>query len=135
MDIIYYITINILLILIILSLLFLKFYRQILIYFDRLIDFLRGFIYKNDSFFTILFLIVFFTEQLVLIILAWYFRENIIFLQIIISIFALIVVTTSSFQKIILDVRVRYFKEQATVLMRLAYFSEKMVNKYKKLKK
>ena len=110
-------------------------YKKILPFFDGLINDLRLFIYKNDSLFTILFLFIFFFQQLLLIVLSYFFNENVIRLQVLISIFALIVVTTSSLQKLILDIRVRHFKEQSIALSRLYHSSQTTLNMLKKLLK
>lgn len=98
-----------------------------------MVDKIRYFIFKNDSFFSIIFLLIFFIEQLILIILVFYFKVNIELLQLIISVFALIVVTTSSFQKLILDIRVRHFKEQTIGFSKLFFQSQKMLGNFKEL--
>lgn len=111
------------------------FHRRLLNCFDDLITDLRFFIYKNDSFFTILFLFIFFIQQLILIIFGHIFREDVIRLQILISIFALIVVTTSSLQKLVLDIRVRHFRDQSIAFSKLYYSNEKILEALKKILK
>lgn len=61
---------------------------------------LRKFISEYTGIFTVLFIVLFFIEQIVLVILVFYFRVDAI-IQMIISIFALVVVTTATFQKFI----------------------------------
>lgn len=61
----------------------------------------RKFVIENSGFFTILFLVIFFLEQALLIILIFSFFSVPYRLQIIISIFALIVVTTATLQKFV----------------------------------
>lgn len=60
----------------------------------------RDFIANNGSIFTILFLSIFFIEQLVLVI-GVYFYDASLKLQMLIGIFALIVITTATLQKFI----------------------------------
>tara|TARA_Y100000034_G_scaffold44750_1_gene55000 strand:- start:3624 stop:4007 length:384 start_codon:yes stop_codon:yes gene_type:complete len=88
---------------------------------DKTCNNTRIFIHKNESFFTILFLFFFFIQQFILVILVFYFKTNLNLLQVIISIFALIVITTASLQKIILDVRIRYFREKVDILINLIH--------------
>jgi len=110
------IIINIILFFITIILLFNKYFLRTL---DKTCNNTRIFIHRNESFFTILFLFLFSIQQFILIILFFYFKTNLNLLQIIISIFALIVVTTASLQKIILDVKLRYFREKVNILTKL----------------
>ena len=114
------------LVFVILSLFLISQRRTIFSSLNGLCEDIRDFIVKNDSFFTLAFLALFFLEQLALIILVFYFEyKNINALQILISIFALIVVTTSSLQKTILDVRVKHFKEQTIMGQKLTFLLER----------
>lgn len=79
----------------------------ILDFLDYICTKLRNFIADNHSFFILLFIFVFFIEQLILIILGYIFKTDIAKLQILISIFALIVVTTATLQKTFLEIKLR----------------------------
>lgn len=133
MELIFYAIIGIIQIGIILALCIL-FHRRLALFFNELIDNCRWFIQENDSLFTILFLALFFFEQLSLIIFAYVFRENTTILQIIIGIFALVVVTTASFQKTILDVRIRYFKGQKEIAENLPLYVNELMSRLTKKK-
>ncbi len=117
---------------VVLFLIIVLFNKELLKLIDRICYNLRNFVYRNDSFFTILFLLLFFIEQVILLIFVFYYRENISAIQIIVSGFGLIVVTTASLQKAILEVRVRHFKEQAIAVHRLTYFVERILSALKK---
>src|SRR3989344_8332787 len=108
------------------------FHKKLAYFFNDLISDCRWFIQENDSLFTILFLILFFVEQLFLIIFAYLFRENVIVLQIIIGVFALVVVTTASFQKTILDVRIKHFKGKKELFENMYLYTMEMVRRFKK---
>lgn len=120
----------ILLLIIIFILIF--FYKNILIYIDGVCEYLRNFILKNNSFFTILFLLLFFIEQMILLGLIFYYKEKIDIIRIIVSGFALIVITTATLQKIILEVRVTHFKEMGIMGKKTIYMLERWLDKYKK---
>ena len=77
---------------------------------------------------------MFFVEQLFLIIFAYLFRENVIVLQIIIGVFALVVVTTASFQKTILDVRIKHFKGQKEIAENLYLYVDELMSRFSKKK-
>ncbi len=98
-------------ILLILSILFLKL-PKILDIVDIRIERCRKFIDKNEGVFSILFIILFATEQVLLIILISLFKESIDIIKIIVSIFSLVVVTTATLQKLILEIKRRYDKER-----------------------
>ena len=110
------------------------FHKKLAYFFNDLISDCRWFIQENDSLFTILFLILFFVEQLFLIIFAYLFRENVIVLQIIIGVFALVVVTTASFQKTILDVRIKHFKGQKEIAENLYLYVDELMSRFSKKK-
>src|SRR3989344_473780 len=66
--------------------------------------FARDFFHDNYSFFDVSFLVAYFVEQISLIVLLTFYPEMITFW---VSIFALLVVTTSSLQKLSMDSRDR----------------------------
>lgn len=119
-----------------LLILFLLTYKPTLNYLSNLTIEIRRFIYSNDNFFTVFFLFVFFLQQLLLVMLVYYYRKDIDILQLLISLFALIVVTTSSLQKVILDVRIRHFKEQRDSVYKAFTYVDRLLKELKtKIKK
>ncbi len=70
--------------------------------------FIRDFFHNNYSFFDVSFIIAYFVEQFVLILLLEYIPNRIVLL---VSLFALIVVTTSALQKLTMDSRDRELRE------------------------
>ena len=72
----------------------------------------RKFIDENEGFFTILFVLIFTAEQILLIVFTTIFKENSSILRLIISIFALFVITTASLQKFVIETKRRYEKER-----------------------
>ena len=72
----------------------------------------KDLVIKHTTFLTIIFLIIFTLEQIILIFMVNEFKTNVNILQICISIFALWVVTTAYFQKSISDIREEHYKEQ-----------------------
>lgn len=68
----------------------------------------RYFIRNNEGFFSIFFIILFAVEQIVLIGLTTYFKDEAGLLRLIISIFALLVITTASLQKFVIETKRRY---------------------------
>ena len=71
----------------------------------------RKFMKNNEGFFSIFFIVLFAIEQSILIGLTTYFKEDTTKLRLIISIFALFVMTTASLQKFVLETKRRYEKE------------------------
>lgn len=86
-------------------------FEDILIFINKKCNFLRYFIEKNDGLFTILFLLLFSVEQIILIFLIYINGDKINILKLIISIFALVVVVTASLQKFILEKKREYDKK------------------------
>lgn len=82
-------------------LIFILCYKELVTLITEMGNCCRKFIIENTGFFTILFLSIFFLEQVLLIIVVFYFFEVPPTLQIVISIFALIVVTTATLQKFV----------------------------------
>lgn len=75
----------------------------------------RIFVDENEGFFTILFILMFTAEQILLIIFTTIFKENSTILRLIISIFALFVITTASLQKFVIETKRKYEKEREIV--------------------
>jgi len=103
---------------------------------SRLIEPTREFIKKNEGVFSIFFIILFALEQTLLILLTDYFKNNTGFLRLIISIFALVVMTTASLQKFILETKRRYEKEAKKSIKKTTLTLEKykkLVGEYDKL--
>ena len=89
--------------------------KDLVNFLDERCNVIRHFVWKHDDFFSGLFLFVFFIEQLLLIAFVYLFNwldSGIVLLQLLISAFALIVITTSSLQKLILEIKNRYFKSE-----------------------
>lgn len=74
----------------------------------------REFILENTSLFTILFLFIFFLEQMILIILIYTLNVS-IKAQVLISLFALIVVTTAALQKFIWEYKFQKGREKLVI--------------------
>ncbi len=89
----------------------------------------REFIKKNEGVFSIFFIVLFALEQALLILLTDYFKDNAGFLRLIISIFALVVMTTASLQKFVLETKRRYEKEAKKSIKKTTLTLEK----YKKV--
>lgn len=68
---------------------------------------IRRFIENRTGFFTILFLILFFLEQLILLVGVHFFRVS-LQLQTFIGIFALVVITTATLQKFVWEYKYNY---------------------------
>jgi hypothetical protein len=116
-------------ILIIITILFL-FLKEILSFIDNRCKYLREFISKNGGIFTILFSFLFFVEQILLIVAVSYFLEIPPKAQFIISLFTLIVLTTATFEKFILEKRNEYQKVE---LIKTAVQNEEMLTQFKQL--
>ena len=92
------------------------------------IEICRKFIIKNDSFFSILFIVLFGLEQVALIIFVFVYNEHINILKLIISIFALVVITTASLQKSLLDTKRKHEKEQYESAVEAKKYIKKIVD-------
>ena len=104
-DLLMLIVLNLTLFLIIIFILFCNFLPIIFRCLEKTIIITRGFVKHNEGFFSILFILLFALEQVILIGLTTYFREEANLLRLIISIFALVVITTASLQKFILETK------------------------------
>jgi len=80
---------------------------------ERLYQNLRKFYHRNYSLFDILFLLLYFLEQIFLIYFLFKFSS---YVSEIVSIFAIVVITTISIQKTILDSKNKEIKEAYTDL-------------------
>jgi len=85
---------------------------------DQIIEPCRKFADKNEGFFSVLFIIVFALEQALLIWFTTYFNENTTWLRLIISIFALVVITTAALQRFVLETKRRYENERYYTIKR-----------------
>lgn len=94
---------------------------------DIRIERCRRFIDKNEGFFSILFIVLFTTEQVLLIILIFLFKENIDIIKIIVSIFSLVVITTATLQKLILEIKRKYDKERITAARKAKRIIQKLI--------
>lgn len=112
MDVLLWLVLDIsLFLLIILMLLFIRL-STIVSFLDKRVEIMREFLKKNEGFFSIFFLLIFAIEQIILIIFISKFGYNLDFLRGLISIFALVVVTTASLQKFVLETKRRYDNEE-----------------------
>lgn len=91
----------------------------------------RYFISKNESFFDILFLFGFGLEQILLFYLIYKFSIDSLLFQLFIGALVLIVLTTSSLQKIVSDVRNKELKKKIYINI---IENEKIVSEYNSLK-
>lgn len=83
----------------------------LLICIDVRMDRLRDFTKKNDSFFSLFFIGLFGIEQVLLIMLLFIFGSDISLTKLIVSVFALVVISTASLQKHLLETKRRYERE------------------------
>lgn len=90
----------------------------------------REFIKKNEGIFSIFFIVLFAAEQALLIFLTDYFKDNAGYLRLIISLFALVVMTTASLQKFVLETKRRYEKETKESIEK----ANVTIEKYKKIR-
>lgn len=131
--------INFILSLIILCVLFCTFWPSFLKCLQKGIIVTREFIKINEGFFSILFILLFALEQVVLIGLTTYFREEAGLLRLIISIFALVVITTASLQKFILETKRRYENETKRSIKKsnaiIESYKETIMNLMKKIER
>ncbi|MBI2508303.1 hypothetical protein HYV89_05115 [Candidatus Woesearchaeota archaeon] len=102
---------------------------EILDFIDKRTNKTRDFIKTNEGFFSVLFIISFAFEQAILIGLTTYFKEDTTKLRLIIGIFALVVMTTASLQKFILETKRRYENETKESLEK----SNKVIVKLRKV--
>lgn len=94
--------------------LLIAFIDQILKIISEICTSVREFIIENTSLFTIIFLFIFFLEQMILIILIYTLNVS-IKAQVLISLFALIVVTTAALQKFIWEYKFQKGRERLVI--------------------
>lgn len=95
-----------------------------------MISHVRNFIHKNSGFFTLVFLFIFFVEQLLLMLITYYLFEISTEAQLLIGIFALIVLTTAAGEKFILEKKYQYLSKEFTKAM---HDNERILLEMKKL--
>ena len=97
--------------------------------------FIRGFFHNNYSFFDIFFMVVYFAEQFVLILLLEYIPNKVVLW---VSLFALIVVTTASLQKLRMDSRDKKLRElnaiSENLLKETKEYNLELINENEELK-
>ncbi len=97
--------------------------------------FIRDFFHNNYSFFDASFVVAYFVEQFVLILLLEYIPSRIVLW---VSLFALIVVTTASLQKLAMDSRDRKLREFFAIskylLEETGNYNLELINENEKLK-
>ncbi len=97
----------------ILAILFL-YAREILYSIDYVSSHLRWFVHRNSGIFSLSFILIFFAEQILLIILVFYVYDVSSEAEFLISIFALIVITTASLEKFILEKKYQYLMRETS---------------------
>lgn len=127
MFILIWLIIVLLVIIITLTFLFLK---DILSLINERCSDLRDFISKNSGIFTVIFIFLFFIEQILLIIAVSHFLEIPPKAQFIISLFALLVLTTATLEKFVLEKRYEYQKQE---IINTTYQNEEVLNELKQL--
>ena len=111
---------------------FFVFMKESLNSLDRFCCYLRTFIGKNQGFFTMIFMSLFFIEQVILLICVYYFLKVSSQAQFLISIFALVVITTATLEKFILEKRYEYLKKRVGII---SYKNQKQLLKMTELLK
>ena len=105
------------------------FLKEILYAFNVRLNFLRSFLHQNSGVFTLLFIFLFFIEQIVLLLFVSYLEvDN--KAQLLIGIFALIVLTTATVEKFILEKKNQYLASQ---VYKLSYDNEQNLQEMKRL--
>ena len=87
---------------------------------------IRCFTYKNRTIFEVFFIFLYTIEQAALILLVHVFKE---YLTLIISLFALIVLTTFSFHKLVMESRIKILEDDLTGL----YFEKQRIENEAKI--
>ncbi len=125
--------IGLFIIFILLLIILLIFLKESLTVINQKFNHLRVFINKNYGIFTLFFILVFFFEQLFLIYFVSVYLEVSV-KAIFISIFALIVLTTATLEKFILEKKFQYQKQEVDVVsyenQELLKDAKNIVNKY-----
>jgi len=105
------------------------FMKEILSVCNVRLNLLRSFLHHNSGIFTLIFIFLFFVEQILLLILVSYFEVG-SKAQLLIGIFALIVLTTATIEKFILEKKNQYLASQ---VYKLSYDNEQNLQEMKKL--
>ncbi len=87
-----------------------SFYEELLYSISEICESLGNFIKKNTGFFTVLFIFIFFLEQLFFLLIVFLYFEVSLRLSTFISIFALIVITTATLQKFIWQYKYEFLR-------------------------
>src|SRR3989338_8670218 len=95
------------------SLIFLK---DILAFIDSRGSSLRNFTHRHSGFFTVLFMFIFFIEQFLLMVVTYFFFDISAEAQLLIGIFALIVLTTATLEKFILEKKYKYLSKEVNTV-------------------
>lgn len=95
----------------ILTILFILFTKEILTTLNETGSIIRWFLFKNSGFFKIFFILIFFFEQFIFIYILNMFFNISIGASAFIGIFALIVITTATFQAFIWEQKFKYSEE------------------------
>lgn len=117
----------ILVVLVALSFIYLK---EILDNIDSNNSHLRKFVHNNSGLFSLLFMSLFFLEQFTLIFMIYYFFDVSSDVELLISIFALIVLTTAALEKFILEKKYHYLWRETITL---SHENEKTLETSKKI--
>lgn len=104
--------------------------REILYSIDRVGSYLRWFVHRNSGIFSLIFILIFFAEQILLIILVFYVYDVSSEAEFLISIFALIVITTASLEKFILEKKYQYLMRETS---KVSYQNELALKEMKDL--
>jgi len=72
----------------------------------------RKFFHRNDTLFDIVFLLIYFIEQLLLVYFILIFRENLEYLPYIPTFFALMLLTTVGIHRLVMESKNRFISEQ-----------------------
>ena len=108
---------------------------KILSHLNRRLNLCRRFIADHEAPFNIGFILLFTLEQGLLVIYVFLFRDNLDHLEIIINLFALMVIATASLQAIILQTRLKYEKERHNFARKTVSFLQKAFDLDKKERK
>lgn len=120
----------------------LVFLKEILAFINSISYHLRDFTHNNSGFFTVLFMFIFFVEQFLLMLVTYFVSDISTEGQLLIGIFALIVLSTAGLEKFILEKKYQYLSkeinkvtsENELMLMQLYADNEKLLRKYVEVK-
>ncbi len=105
------------------------FLKDILSLLNTRLQIMRYFLHQNSGIFALLFILIFFIEQILLLFAAFYLGVD-SQAQLLIGIFALIVLTTAAIEKFILEKKNQYL---ASKVGRLSYDNEQNLQEMKKI--